>query len=213
MIGKVLEGLRTRIEEDFIKRIVVKYNEELWEEYEEVKDHDPEWLEVWQLEGADGTGKSTFAREIAKRSGRVYVHYPINKEIILRYQRGEVRELEKDLYCIFEITLRRHVAFVKREQLIEDRGLLSTYIYTRLPLSMRIAIETIKKIESNTKLAILTYRYDKEVEDKNDTIEEYERVNKKYIYEFYNVNRYYKSAKLFLSKTNTEELWNFFTSQ
>lgn len=212
MIGKILENARVRIEDELVKKIITKYNEELWREYNEVKDHDPAWLEVWQVEGADGVGKSTFAEEIARRTNRVYVHYPLNKEVILKYQRGEIRELEKDLYCIFEIALRRHIAFVKEELLVEDRGLLSTYIYTKLPLSMRIAQEAIRRIESNTKLAVLTHRYEKQVEDKNDTIEEYERINKRYIYEFYNVNKFYRSAKLYLSETNTEELLNYFTS-
>lgn len=209
----MLKNVRTNLEEQIVKKIMLKHNEELWREYEQVKEEDPIWGEIWQIEGADGTGKSTFARGIAGRSGRVYVHYPIKKEVILKYQRGEISEFEKDLYCIFEIAIRRHIAFVRGEEIVEDRGLLSTYIYTKLPTSMRIANEVIKKLEWNTKLAILTYRYDKEVEDKNDTIEEYERINRKYVYEFYNINKYYKTAKLFLSETNIDELWNFFTSQ
>lgn len=212
MIGKILGNARVRIEDELIRKIVEKYNEELWREYNEVKDWDPAWLEVWQLEGADGVGKSTFAKELAKRANRVYVHYPLNKEVILKYLRGEIRELEKDLYCIFEIVLRRHIAFSREEQLVEDRGLLSTYIYTKLPTSIRIAQEAIRRIEANTKLAVLTHRYNKEIEDKNDTLEEYERINRRYVYEFYNINQHYRSAKLYLSETSVDELLNYFTS-
>lgn len=156
-------------------------------------------MKIIQFEGPDGAGKTYFATRVAKKFNLPLQKYP-SEYVYKRFDILGRDAFAKDYMCIGEIMYTRALYSLVYPFVVEDRGLLSSVVYSDYtPISSLI-------YEENTYLFLLLYVYEKKNEKPEDAkAEVYLEKYKKYAD---TLKYYYKKVYIFEKPPWEDEVYS-----